>query len=210
MRSSPSLLLLILTLGCNETGLGRVPIPTVAPPPELPTADFGDPPDWNDCFQGFLGDYANLPITHPDVEPLPGVLPVDEIDPATLDWWDEPTFQEFSPNLDFGGNWWPVDEGLEGDPAYFTVRFRSWLRAWDDTTMRFTLGHADDVFIKIGDEVVFSRFGVHDFEPETHQLRLDAGQFPFELLYAHRSGESGLRFRVLEGDVSLCLAEQEE
>lgn len=203
-------MLFLLTLACNETGIGQAPIPSVATPPTLPADDRGNPPDWNDCFEGFIGDYANLPITHPDVESSTRIVPAEGVDPSLLDWWDEPVFQEFSPNLDFGGNWWPVDEGLEGDPAYFTARFTSWLRAWDDTTMRFTLGAADDVWIKVGDEVVFSRYGIHDFEPATYSIPLEAGQFPFELLYAHRSGQSGLRFRVLEGDVSLCYAEFEE
>lgn len=194
-------------LACNETAIGEIPVPPVASPPTPPTDGQGDPPNWNDCFQGFVGEYTNLPADHPDVEP--GLLPL-EADPAMLDWWDAPSFQSFSPNLDFGGNWWPVDEGLEGDPAYFAVKWTSWLRAWDDTTMTFTLGAADDVWIYVGDELVWSQTGIHEFEPETYSVPLEAGQYPFEVRFAHRSGESGFRFRVLEGDVSLCYAEFED
>lgn len=201
---------LFLLAGCIETGLGRIPVPPVATPPPPPTDGLGDPPDWNDCFQGFVGEYTNHTPDEPGFDPLledTGVAFSPAEDPHGLAWWDEPDFQAFSPNLDFGANWWPVDEGLEGDPAHFAVKFTSWLRAWDDTTMEFTLGAADDVWILLGDEVVFSSLGVQRFEPRTYSLQLDAGQYPFELRFAQRADESGLRFRVLSGDVSLCYAE---
>lgn len=204
------MIVLLTLLGCIETGLGRVPVPPVATPPPPPTDGLGDPPDWNDCFQGFVGEYTNHTAEHPDFEPPVGEeLLVDE-DPFVHDWWDEPDFQAFSPNLDFGANWWPVDEGLEGDPAHFAVRWTSWLRAWDDTTMEFTLGSADDVWILLGDEVIFSSVGIKTFEPETYSLPLDAGQYPFEVRYAHRADESGFRFRVVGGDVSLCYAQYDD
>ncbi|MCB9670814.1 MAG: hypothetical protein H6736_04440 [Alphaproteobacteria bacterium] len=201
-----------LLAGCIETGLGQAPIPPVATPPPLPTDGLGNPPNWNDCFQGFVGEYTNHTAAHPDFEPPPPEPGVEvvEPDPADLDWWDDPSFQEFSANLDFGANWWPVDEGLEGDPAHFAVKWTSWIRAWSDTTMTFTLGSADDVWIYVGDDLVFSHYGVRRFEPETYSVSLDAGQYPFEVRYAHRSGESGMRFRVLNGDVSLCYARYED
>ena len=35
-------------------------------------------------------------------------------------------------------------------------------------------------------------------------MGIDSGQFPLQVRYAHRSGESGFRFRVLSGDVQIC------
>ncbi len=199
----------LIAAGCSEFTLRDPPRVEVATPPGSPPDQSGQPPDWQDCFQGFLGEYSNLAQNHPDVEPMP---PLEGEEPApldltTLDWWDQPSFQEFSPSLDFGSNWWPVDEGLAGDPAYFSVRWNAWLRAWDDTTLEFSLGSADDVWILLDDEIVFAQPGIKDFEPQTYTLDLDAGQYPIEIRYAHRSGQSGFRFRVLDGDVSLCYAE---
>ena len=202
-------MLSMLLFACQDYSLRDPPKVPVATPPGDPGDDGGEPPDWQDCFQGFLGEYSNLPVDHPFVEPDP-LVEEGPLDLTTLDWWDEPSFHEFSPSLDFGSNWWPVDEGLAGDPAYFTVRWLAWLRAWDDTTLEFSLGSADDVWIILNDEVVLADPGVKDFEPRTVTLDLDAGQFPIEIRYAHRAGESGFRFRVLSGDVSLCYAEYDE
>lgn len=196
----------LLLTGCIETTIGEIPIPPVATPPVIPNDDRGDPPDWNDCGQGFIGRYTNLSADHPFVEPLPDEGPLLRTD---LDWWDQTTFQEFSATLDYGANWWPVDEGLAGDPAYFAVHWSAWLRAWDDTTLVYTLGSADDVWIEIGNEEVLADSGVKPFEPQTYRLNVDAGQYPLDVYYAHRSGDSGFRFRVLEGDVSICYAQYE-
>ncbi|MEZ4317713.1 MAG: PA14 domain-containing protein [Myxococcota bacterium] len=207
--------IMLLTLfACQDYTIRDPPKVPVAPPPDDPGTQNGEPPNWNDCFQGFLGEYSNLPITHPDVEPDP-LVPEPDFDVATLDWWSNPSFQQFSPSLDFGSNWWPVDEGLEGDPAYFTVRWVAWLRAWDDTTMEFSLGSADDVWILLDDEVIFAQPGIKDFEPQTYTLQLDAGQYPLEIRYAHRAGQNGFRFRVTSergppNGVSICYAEYDD
>lgn len=202
------MILLTALMGCQEYSLNDPPRVPPADPPGTTGSDAGEPPDWQNCFEGFLGEYSNLPITHPDVEP--GARGDVLLDPEALDWWSEPSFQEFNSNLDFGTNFWPVDEGLQGDPSYFSVRWLAWLRAWDDTTMQFTLGSADDVWILLDDEIIFSAPGVKDFEPETYSVDLEAGQYPIEIRFAHRAGESGFRFRPISGDVSLCYAEYDD
>ncbi len=194
-------MILILTLGCIETGIGERPLPPVATPPPPPDDDRGGPPDWTDCEPGFLGAYTNHTPAHPDFEPDEDRTPAD---PLALDWWDDPSFQAFSANLDFGANWWPVDEGLEGDPAHFAVRWIAWIRARSDTTVRFVLGNADDAFLWIGEDLAVADAGIQPFEPTLYTFDVEAGQYPLEIRFAHRSGESGFRFRVLEGDVSLC------
>jgi len=198
---------------CQEYTIDGPATVPVATPPAPPDNRDGDPPDWNDCFQGFLGEYTNLPANHPFVEPDP-LLEEGPLDFTTLDWWDQPSFQQFSPSLDFGSNWWPVDEGLAGDPAYFAVRWNAWIRAWDDTTLEFSLGSADDVWILINDELVFSDTGIKNFDPQTYTIDLEAGQYPMEIRFAHRSGESGFRFRVLsprgQDGTSICYAEYDD
>ncbi|MCB9673864.1 MAG: hypothetical protein H6737_02045 [Alphaproteobacteria bacterium] len=210
-------LAILSTLGlfaCQDYTLRDPPTVPVAPPPDDPGDENGQPPDWNDCFQGFLGEYSNLAINNPYVEPDP-LVQEEVFDITTLDWWDQPSFQDFNSNLDFGSNWWPVDEGLEGDPAYFTVRWLAWIRAWDDVNMEFSLGAANDVWILIDNEVVFSQQGTRDFDPQLHNLYLDGGQYPIEIRYAHRMGSNGFRFRVTSeqgppNGVSLCYAEYDD
>lgn len=47
--------------------------------------------------------------------------------------------------------------------------------------------------------------GLREFEPEVVTFTVQAGQFPIDIRYAQRAGDtSGFRFRVLSGDVGLC------
>lgn len=196
---------LLLLAGCIENTISTIPLPPVATPPPPPTDGRGDPPNWNDCGSGFVARYTNLTVDHPFVEPDPLEEP-PEILFEELDWWDDPSYEDFTPTLNLGANWWPLDEGLEGDPAYFAVHWTGWLRAWDDTTMTYTLGSSDDVWIFVGDELIHEAPGIKPYAPENFSVSLEAGQYPMDVYFAHRSGGSGFRFRILSGDVSQCYA----
>lgn len=199
-------LLLLGLLGCNEYGLVTPPPVPPAEPPGKEGDDLGDPPDWQDCFEGFHGEYYNLSIDDDWVEPRPaeGEPPTD---PDAFDYWSDPSFQQFDASLDMGSSWWPVDEGLEGDPAYFAVRWRGWIRAWSNTDLELAFGASGDAWVFIDDQLVVDRPGQAVFEPEPLTIDLDAGQYPIEVLYAHRTGDSGFRFRVTGGDVTICYPE---
>lgn len=193
--------LLLVACGAEYAFHEPEPVPP-APPPGFVFDEFGAPPDWRDCFPGFRGIYSNLPADHPDVRPLLEELPVD--DPRGLDWWDQVAFERYDPSLDFGPEWWPVDEGLAGDPAYFGVRWLGWIRVWSNTRLEMILGSSDDAWVLIDGQTVVARPGLRDFEPEVISVPVRPGQHSFEIRYAHRSGPGGFRFRVLSGDVSLC------
>jgi hypothetical protein len=208
MSRSLGLLVAVVALGagCSEYVIDEPDPPATAAPPGIdPDADFGQPPDWQTCTTGYYGQYFNLTTDDPVVEPDPDADPPG--DPTTLDWWsiDRLAWRDFDGTLDIGANWWPVDQGLEGDPAYFTVRWTAWLRAWSGTTLSFTFGSADDAWVILNGTPIGALPGIHDFEPETVEVNVNAGQYPIDLRYAHRGSEvSGFRFRVVEGDVSIC------
>jgi hypothetical protein len=187
------------------------PVPTPLPPDEDPN---GDPPDdWESCASGFLGRYYNLELSNPAVEPVEPSLPPDTV-PADLNWWndDDFAFDRFDPALDFGTGWWPVDTGLEGDPAYFTVSWVAWLRTYTQDPVTISLGSADDAWVLINGEEVAARPGLHDFSVDTITWtppRKD--QFPIEVYYAHRAAEeSGFRLLVTGGNTALCYPDFEE
>lgn len=194
----------LLVWGCTEQTIRAQDEVPVAQPPGEEGDDFGSPPEWADCTEGYAGRYYNLPATHADVEPAEDVRPADTYD--GLDWWDESrlAFARFDPSLDHGSNWWPVDEGLTDDPAYFTARWVAWIRVWDDGVASFTAAGADDLWIDINNSTVIAMPGVKDFEPETFEVELTSGQYPLEVWFAHRSGESGMRFRPLSDTVTIC------
>lgn len=204
-------LLLVLFAACEgEFGLqgqdkDKVP---VAKPPDDDDNDVGDPPDWVNCFSGFVGEYSNIAWTHPDMEPDPEATPPQTWD--DLDWWDDVAFSKFDPNIDMGGNWWPVDEDLQEDPKYFGVRWNAWMRVFSNTTLEYSFGSAGDAWIVYDGEPLDSLPGVKPFVTESHTVQLNAGQAPIEIRYAHRGGDSGFRFRVTDGDVKICYAEYQK
>lgn len=191
-----------LLWGCQEYQLVEPPKVPPAKPPGLPDDGFGGPPNWADCTEGWLARYSNLSIDHPDVEPGPGAAP--PTDPEALDWWDVVDHQEYAAGLDYGLNWWPMDDGLEGDPAYFAVSWVAWLRATDDTTMEFVFGSKDDAWVHLDGAMLAELPGVHPFVQDTWSVGVESGQYPVLVRYAHRAGTSGFRFRVTGGDVQIC------
>lgn len=204
-----ALLATALCAACSEHVIRSPdPVPPAAPPGD--DDDEGDPPDWNTCDLGWRGTYSNLQVHHPYVTPRPNDAPAPT-EPDQLDFWDDPTFEQYEGSLDFGSNWWPVDEGLEGDPAYFAAYFHAWIRAWSDTTLTFTLGSADDSWVLVQNEIVASQPGIHEFVREPYDVYVDAGQYPIEVYFAHRASDvAGFSFRVISGDVSICYPEFEE
>ena len=76
---------------------------------------------------------------------------------------------------------------------------------WEDAEVSFTVGSADDLWVDINNKTVISMPGIKDFEPETFTVELSSGQYPLAVRFAHRSGESGMRFRPLSVDaVTIC------
>jgi hypothetical protein len=163
----------------------------------------GDPPDWSDCMSGFVGSYTNLSSSHAALED-PSVTPDD---PREVDWWDEVDFERYDPSLDFGATWWPIDEGLEGDPEHYVVRWRGWIRAYSATDLQLVLGVVGDAWILLDQEVRHVVAAQAVFEPETVTLSVPSGQIPIDVRYAHRGGDSGFRLRVTGGDLIWCYPE---
>lgn len=191
--------------GCTgEFQINQQPKVPPAEPPGEEVEDQGSPPDWTNCSQGWRGVYHNLTVYDAFVDPRPA----DELaptDPTLVDWWSDPSFEKFDPTLDFGQNWWPVDEGLEGDPKFFAVYWHAWIRAWSGTTLSFSLGSSDDSWVYVNGTPIANKPGIQDFVRDPFEMYLEAGQYPIEIWYAHRSSlSSGMSFRVLSGDVSIC------
>lgn len=203
-------MLVWLALACNEYVVHDAPPPPVAEPPGQEIDAQGEPPsNWADCSSGFYGLYFNLPADHPDVEPAADTPPPA---PNQVDWFttDHLAFAQYDPTLDFGQNWWPVDDGLEGDPAYFAVSWTAWIRMDDGGPLSFVIGSSDDMWVDVDDETIVDRAGVRDFEPETvtSEVSLNSGVHPIRVRFAHRSGaDNGFRFRVLGDTVTLCYPE---
>jgi hypothetical protein len=187
------------------------PVEPPPPPPEASLDDAGAPPsDWEACTLGAFGTYYNLPADHPDVEPT-----VDDPPPAgpdATDWFDDDraVWTRFDPSLDFGRGWWPVDDGLEGDPAYFSASWAAWVRVWTPGAYAVVLGAGGDAWVELDGVVVAEAHHLDDFEAEAPIIDLEAGVYPLRVRFAHRTeAADGFQFRVAatDDDVSVCAPE---
>lgn len=192
-------------LACSEQTLRDVDQTEIAQPPGDDEDDLGGPPNWTDCAGGYQADYFNMTDAHVDFDPPDSARDPDTYD--GLDWWDNQygAFTRYEPSLDQGSNWWPVDEGFNDDPAYFTAHMTAWIRVWQDATVRFVAGAADDMWVSINHETVIALPGIKDFESATYEVSLVSGQYPLEIRFAHRQGDSAIRFRAVDTDVvTIC------
>ena len=204
---------LSLLVGCSENILTRPTIPQPVEPPGSQQDIFGVPPgDWNNCYNGLLGSYFNLQADHPDIEPEEkGEL--GEL--QTLDLWaDNYQVQErydHIGDLDIGPNWWPVDEGLPEDPAYFSVRWVGWMRIKRPADYSFVLGASTNAWLLLNDEPVVLIEDSQSVESHIYSHPLEIGNYTVDLRWAHRYGDqSGFRFHAHSGDpddLTLCAAE---
>ncbi|MES2645177.1 MAG: hypothetical protein V4850_37160 [Myxococcota bacterium] len=203
---------LLLLAACSEFVLRKPPVvPPADPPADDPDAAFGDPPDWSTCSSGWYGQYYNLPGDHPDLEPAAtadtGAADVPAMD--DVDWWadDHLAFRRYDPSLDFGANWWPVEQGIEGDPAYFATRWTAWMRVTSGSSIDVVLGAQSVAWLEIDGEpaVEVSSAEAGTLDAQVYTVPVRAGQFPVELRFGQlEAGASGFRFRVVSGDAVLC------
>ncbi len=181
-------------------------------PPESTVGEEGSPPDWTSCTEGWTGTYFNLPADHPDVVAW-GVEDTGAPDTGggdtgapEVDWFEDGyrSFQRHDAHLEPGIGWFPVDEDLAGDPEFFAVQWRAWVRPEDNGSHDFVVGSTGPLEIEVNGEVVFRTDGTPGLESEVVALELAAGQKPITVRYAHLGGDSGLRFRSLSDDVDVC------
>lgn len=206
---------LLLLTACNEFVLRKPPpVAPADPPAEDPDAAFGQPPDWATCSSGWYGQYYNLPGDHPDLEPEwasdSGIDP-DLPDMDDLDWWaeDRVAFRRFDPSLDFGSNWWPVEQGIKGDPAYFSTRWTAWMRVTGGSTIDVVLGAQSAAWLAFDGAPVLD---VAEYQgapvAQVYTVPVRSGQFPVELRFGQlEAGESGFRFRIASGSAVVCYPE---
>ena len=203
---------MIFLLACSEYVVNQEVKRDPVQQPPITEEDYeGQPPNWGACAPGFSAVYFNHDPTHIDFDIEEEEEPQE--DPTQLDWWDSEyrSFERYDASLDFGEFWYPVNDGFQGDPNYFAVRWNAWLRIYDhNQTVSFVLGSTDDFWLQTPDEILFHRAGIHDYDLEVIDVPIARGQYPITILYAHRSGNSGLSFRLVSDNAQLCFPDWEE
>jgi fibro-slime domain-containing protein len=138
---------------------------------------------------GFIGDFYNLPCDHPDVEgPITGV--VTGRNPSMYDWWDEPyyafTVERDTLHIEYAENYFPVNEGLCGDPFYFAAHWYSTVVASEAGSYRFSMGSDDDGWLYVDGQLIVDLGGIHAANHRQGSVTLSAGAHRIDVWFAER------------------------
>lgn len=157
---------------------------------------------------GYLGHYYNIPISHPDMaDPYacwgcPGLveqnLPIalttyGETKVKQFDWFDEQyfSFSRVDAALTFGGNWWPLNEGVPGDPRYYAVHWEATITVAADGDYNYSMGSDDDSWLFIDGFLTRDMGGIHGFFPSNGSVYLAAGEHSLDIYFAERMANNG-------------------
>lgn len=158
---------------------------------------------------GLTGTYYNLSINHPDMQrwitgfdpgyvesSLTGATPTLSAYGATRvlqwDWWD-PSYASFS-RIDsdadlqssFQSSWFPLNEGVPGDPYYFAVHWTGSFYVAADQVYNYHMSSDDDSWLFIDDALVLDLGGVHGMTSTSYNLGLTAGWHDIDIFFAER------------------------
>jgi fibro-slime domain-containing protein len=189
----------LFVVACSQYDLHAKPIGAGPPVVEdtAPTPDTAPPADpYSGCDDGFFADYYNLPADHPDVEgESTGVRTGDS--PYNHDWYDSKywVWRTNDKNLNFGDGWFPVDQGLPGDPFYFAVHWHATLDVSADGSYPFSMGSDDDSWAFVDGVMVADLGGIHGLEATSFPVDVTKGQHTLDLFMAERhTSDSGFWF----------------
>ncbi len=152
---------------------------------------------------GYHGMYYNLPADHPDVGgSITGYVPGDS--PFNHDWYSSKyfSFERMDSNLEFGDNFYPVNDGLPGDPHYFAVHWEAGIYVPQSGNYSFEMGSDDDSWLYIDDQMVMDLGGIHPMDIFNGSVYLNAGAHRLDIYFAERHlTDSGFYFRFMDDAV---------
>jgi fibro-slime domain-containing protein len=158
---------------------------------------------------GLLGMYYNLSASHPDMEtPITGVKtgwventltgssPTLTTEGANyvnqFDWWDNAYYvgQRVDSDADlqsnFANSWFPLNQGITGDPYHFAVRWTGSFYVASDMTYTYSMGSDDDSWLFIDKQLELDLGGIHAKSYTNYNVDLSAGWHSIDIFFAER------------------------
>ena len=156
-------------------------------------------------LQGYLGHYYNLPSDHPDMEgTITGIVSGDS--PYYHDWYDEEyhSFSAIDPNLKFGNQFFPLNEGLPGDPYHFAVHWEGYLEITEPGTYSYKMGSDDDSWFYVDGMKEMDLGGIHGFIQFYGSVYLNVGVHKLDIFFAERHvTQSAFYFKFLDSSLEV-------
>ena len=134
---------------------------------------------------GYYGKYYNLPKdTTPNIKPRNTGLVAEE-----NGWYDDKylSFSRVDSNINFGKNFFPVDEGLSGDPFYFSVHWMAIFNVKTSGEYEYKMSSDDDSWMFVNKELKIDLGGRHRAKEKLETLYLSAGQNYVDIYFAERN-----------------------
>ncbi len=143
---------------------------------------------------GFYGLYYNLTINDPGMELFRGSEIPNPVVAWKNYWYDQKyfSFSRIDPRIDFGRNFFPVDEGKPGDPFHFAVHWRAVINVPENGNYSYSVTCDDDCWVFINGKMITDLNGVHSAKTDRKEIYFSAGYHKLEIWFAERSRHSSV------------------